>query len=149
MRMRFARVSVALASLTVTMVVAGCGGGHASSDTVSASPRPGSGLANTAKPSQPIYVGRLVERFAGTGNHELGSFAKKRTMVLVWTQTGRSMQIFTSRQFLLVSSEAPSGRVRLAPGDYAGVRVASRGSWTVEVHIAANTDPGFVPTRPR
>jgi hypothetical protein len=70
-----------------------------------------------------IGAGRVIRSFSGTGN-------------LQWRTAGRAIQLFTVHGFVLVDSHAATGRVRLARGDYPVLRVATRGSWTVQLRAA-------------
>jgi hypothetical protein len=55
----------------------------------------------------------------------------------VW-QAGRPpIQIFAANGFILVNSQASNGSIHLSRGTYRGVRVATHGSWTVELRARA------------
>jgi hypothetical protein len=92
----------------------------------------GSSTPSATTPAAPAGV-RVLRRFSGHGNTALGTIPLHSPAVLAWSAGQPPMQIFTSRGFLLVNSKGSSGTVRLARGTYRGVRVASRGSWVVEL----------------
>jgi hypothetical protein len=83
-----------------------------------------------------IGAGRVIRSLSGTGNRRIGSLSEKTAIVLEWRTAGRAIQLFTVRGFVLVDSHAATGRVRLARGDYPVLRVATRGSWTVQLRAA-------------
>jgi hypothetical protein len=74
---------------------------------------------------------RLVRRFRGHGQQPVGTIVLGSPAVLAWSSSSPSMQIFTSKGFLLVNSKTRGGTVGLSKGKYKGVRVASPGSWTI------------------
>jgi hypothetical protein len=53
--------------------------------------------------------------------------------VLEWSVGSPPVRITVSRTFLLVSSSAKTGRMRLLPGRYPGVRVLTAGRWTIRL----------------
>jgi hypothetical protein len=63
----------------------------------------------------------------------LGTLTLPSPVVLVWHAAGGTTQIFTSSGFMLVNSTAPLGSVRLTPGSYPHLRVASRAGWSIEL----------------
>jgi hypothetical protein len=83
-----------------------------------------------------IGAGRVIRSFSGTGNRRIGSLSEKTAIVLQWRTAGRAIQLFTVHGFVLVDSHAATGRVRLARGGYPALRVATRGSWTVQLRAA-------------
>ncbi len=129
--------------------------GSTSTNTVSRSSTGASKAASTARPGPssakaskaaganqtaanptartPPPGGSVLRRFAGSGNTRLGTIAVGSTEVLVWKAQHPSIQIFTARGFMLVSSGAPSGSVQLRRGAYQGVRVATHAGWTIEL----------------
>jgi hypothetical protein len=54
---------------------------------------------------------------------------------LIWHARG-PIQVFTSKGFLIVDSQAPSGGVRLSKGQYPGLRVVASGAWSVELRVS-------------
>jgi hypothetical protein len=84
-----------------------------------------------------IRAGRTIRSYSGTGNHAIGSLSEKRAIVLEWNTSGREIQLFTGQGFLLLDSHARAGRVRLAPGQYSRLHVASAASWTLLLRVAA------------
>jgi len=81
----------------------------------------------------PAVGGRLLRRFSGSGNTRLGTIAVSSGQVLVWRAQRPPLQIFAANRFILVSSHAFAGNVKLARGSYPGVRVASHAAWTIEL----------------
>ncbi|MFL5862963.1 MAG: hypothetical protein ACJ780_19675 [Solirubrobacteraceae bacterium] len=77
--------------------------------------------------------GRTIRTFAGNGNGRIGSVSERATTVLQWHAPGHGIQIFTSRGAVLVNSATGTGSVRLPRGEYADLRVASRGSWVIRL----------------
>lgn len=92
----------------------------------------------TTPPSRPpaIAAGKVIKTFAGEGDRAIGSLAEKRPIVLQWQTSASSLQLFTAQGVLLVDASSPVGRVRLAQGDYSGLRVATPGRWTVQLRLA-------------
>lgn len=88
--------------------------------------------ATRAVPAVP-QGGRTIKTFAGSGNGRIGSVSERTTTVLEWRAPGHGIQIFTSRGALLVDSTTGIGSVRLPRGEYADLRVASRGSWVIRL----------------
>jgi hypothetical protein len=83
--------------------------------------------------SSPPPSGRLLRRFTGYGNSQLGTIVVPSSSALLWSARHTPIQIFTSSGFMLVNSKAASGSVRLSRGSYRGVRVASHAGWLVEL----------------
>jgi hypothetical protein len=83
-----------------------------------------------------IAAGRLLEAFSGVGNRSIGSLSERAAVVLQWSTAGRPLQLFTERGFLLVDSQPGYGRIRLARGDYRGLRVGTQGAWTIQLRAA-------------
>lgn len=81
--------------------------------------------------------GATIRTITGSDNATIGTLAESTSVFLVWTASDGPIQIFTSQGNLLLSSHAPSGKIRLAPGRYSGLRVASQGAWTLTLHAAA------------
>jgi hypothetical protein len=79
----------------------------------------------------------VIRSISGTGNEAIGSLSEKTAIVIEWNTAKPQLQIFTNHGFLLVDSRARVGRVRLARGDYASLRVAAKGHWTIQLHTAA------------
>lgn len=82
-----------------------------------------------------IRAGRVIATLRGSGDRLLGSLSETQTVVLQWHVTGPSVQLLTG-SFLLVDSEAHSGRVRLARGTYPHLRIATARGWTLQVRAA-------------
>lgn len=95
----------------------------------STSTAPGSSAA-----ASPPASGPVLRRFAGSGNTRLGTIAVSSPEVLVWGAQHPPIQIFTAKGFILVSSGASSGSIKLSRGTYAGVRVATHAAWSIELH---------------
>lgn len=90
------------------------------------------------KPRPPVIrAGRTIRSFTGIGNRAIGSLSERRPIVLQWSTSGQRIQLFTAQGFLLLDSHVPTGRVRLAPGDYLRLRVASRARWTLLLRTSA------------
>jgi len=83
-----------------------------------------------------IAAGRLLEAFSGVGNRSIGSLSERAAVVLQWSTAGWPLQLFTERGFLLVDSQPGYGRIRLARGDYRGLRVGTQGAWTIQLRAA-------------
>jgi hypothetical protein len=103
--------------------------------------KPGSPAAKSggsqpaAKPTPPaIKAGPQLTSFSGTGNGKVGNLTEKATVVLEYSTSKPPIQVFTAKGFVLVASQTGSGRVRLAHGTYPGVRVATKGHWTLSLH---------------
>jgi hypothetical protein len=88
--------------------------------------------ARNASP-QPVATNRVI---TGTGNAGIGTVAEGSSVLLTWTASKGPIQIFTSQGNLLLSSGARHGSIRLAKGQYQGLRVASPGAWTLRLHPA-------------
>jgi hypothetical protein len=70
-------------------------------------------------------------RYAGNGDKAIGAMVIKTPVTLTWSAAKPKIQVFTRSGFVLVNSTKSSGSVRISQGTYRGVRVASRGSWTI------------------
>jgi hypothetical protein len=78
----------------------------------------------------------VTRTLTGTGNQPIGNLSERSTVVLEWSTAAGPIQIFNPHGFLLVNSSAATGTVRLARGDYKGLRVAAKGYWTIRLHAA-------------
>ena len=87
----------------------------------------------TTEAAKPQVGGRLLRQFTGSGNTRLGTVVVSSPQVLVWSAQHPPIQIFTAHGFMVVSSHAPSGSVQLSQGTYQGLRVATHGSWSIEL----------------
>jgi hypothetical protein len=121
----------------------GIGGPRASSRGLSVSEARRSergGLARSAARARfavpVVAAGRVIRSFSGVGDRRIGSLSEGAAVVLEWRTAGRAIELFSVRGFVLVDSHAATGRVRLARGGYPALRVATRGSWTVELRAA-------------
>lgn len=94
---------------------------HSGSDAATGMPQPGA----------------IIRTITGTHSATIGTLAEGRSIVMVWTASEGPIQIFTSQGNLLLSSHAHSGTIRLAEGQYHGVRVASPGAWSLKLHTSA------------
>jgi hypothetical protein len=94
-----------------------------------------SGAAAHATPPLPaaLLSGHLLRRFTGSGNARLGTFAVSSPTVLAWRVRHPPLQVFTAHGFILVSSHAAVGVVRLSRGSYAGTRISTHAGWTIEL----------------
>jgi hypothetical protein len=116
---------------------------------------PGAGAAIGARPGKHVTIrrssarrsgahvqtatpqpGATIRVISGTRNAQIGTLAEPTSVFLVWTASEAPIQIFTSQGNLLLSSHARNGKIRLAPGQYHGLRVASPGAWTLRLHAA-------------
>jgi hypothetical protein len=88
---------------------------------------------NSTQGAPPPVGGRLLRRFAGSGNTRLGTIVVSSPAVLLWRAQHPAIQIFTAKGFMLVSSHASSGGIQLSRGTYPGMRVASRAGWSIEL----------------
>jgi hypothetical protein len=71
--------------------------------------------------------------FSGSGNRRLGTLRLRRAAVLRWRTRGALFQVSERHGFLLVNTRARRGHVRIHRGTYRGVRVATRGRWTITI----------------
>jgi hypothetical protein len=78
----------------------------------------------------------VIRRFTGSGNHVLGSLAEKTAIVLQWRTSGHPIQLAVRSGFLLLDSPARAGRIKLPPGEYSGLRIATPNGWSVELRVA-------------
>jgi len=108
--------------------------GHASAAGTQALGGPSA--VNRSKPPV-IAAGPLLATLSGTGSEAIGALTEKTGVVLEWKTTSPTMQIFNSHGFLLVVSNLPSGRVRLAKGHYGNLHVGAKGPWTIQVRASA------------
>jgi len=102
----------------------------------------GAGTAGHAKgnadsSASQVAAGAVLKTLSGTGNAALGKLTEKTATVLQWHASGSPIVIFTVQGFRLVSSPASSGRVKLTPGEYSGLRIAAKGAWTIELRAVA------------
>ena len=97
-----------------------------------------SGPSAVSLPKPPVIAaGPLLTAFSGTGSEAIGALTEKTSVVLEWRTTSPPIQIFNGHGFLLLVSDLPSGRVRLARGDYQGLHVGAKGPWTIQIHAVA------------
>jgi hypothetical protein len=82
-------------------------------------------------------LGATIRVITGTRNANIGTLAEGASVFLVWTASEAPIQIFTSQGNLLLSSHARNGKIRLAEGQYRGLRVASPGAWTLRLQAVA------------
>jgi len=83
-----------------------------------------------------ISAGAVTRSLSGTGDRAIGALSEKSTVVLEWSTTTPPIQVFALHGFLLVNSNSATGRVRLARGEYKGLRVATKGHWTIQVRAS-------------
>lgn len=141
-----ARRSAQLAALIAAAALAGgCGASSQQSKTAPSASKTAPSALETA-PSGPqvsvskppvIAAGSLLMGFSGIGSEAIRTLSPKRAVVLEWRTARPPMQIFNRDGFMLVNSNLASGRVRVATGHYRGLRVAAKGSWTIQIHAAA------------
>jgi hypothetical protein len=98
-----------------------------------AATRQGASAGISTQHLSPSPGGRLLRRFAGSGNRSLGTIVARSPTVLEWNVLRRPIQIFAMRGFMLVSSKAAHGTILLSPGTYRDVRVASAAAWSIEL----------------
>jgi hypothetical protein len=122
-------------ALVAVLAVAGCGGsGHGSTGPASRPSRPTSSRRTGAVATTPaITAGAVLKSFSGSGAQTIGSISETRATVIQWSATRPPLQLVLPNGFLLVSTEARAGRVRLLRGTYSGVRVMTKGRWTLEL----------------
>lgn len=77
-----------------------------------------------------IPAGKVLRTLRGRGNAGIGSLSERVPVVVDWRST-HAIQLFTDRGFLLLSSQSPHGRIRLAAGRYRGLRIATAGRWRI------------------
>ncbi len=95
---------------------------------------PGSSTHGSSTATPPPASGPVLRSFAGSGNTRLGTISVASPELLVWSAQHTPIQIFTTNGFILVSGRTSTGSVRLARGTYAGVRIATRAGWSVQLH---------------
>jgi hypothetical protein len=95
---------------------------------------PGSSTHSSDTATSRPTSGPVLRSFAGSGNTRLGTISVSSSELLVWSAQRAPIQIFTTNGFILVSGRTRTGSVRLARGTYAGVRVATRGGWSIQLH---------------
>ena len=78
----------------------------------------------------------LLRSLSGVGDQAIGTLSEKATVVLQWSTTKPPIQIFNPHGFLIVNSDSLTGTVKLARGEYKGLRVASKGSWKIRIHAS-------------
>jgi hypothetical protein len=106
--------------------------------TASTTPSPtGSAPSSTKAASAAPPGGRLLRRYAGNGNTQLGTIVVSVPSTLTWKAQHSPIQVFTSKGFILVNSTAPSGVTRLSRGTYRNMRVASRAGWSLELRASS------------
>jgi hypothetical protein len=106
--------------------------------TASTTPAPtGSAPSSTKAASAAPPGGRLLRRYAGNGNTQLGTIHVSVPSTLEWKAQHPPIQAFTSKGFILVNSTAPSGITRLSRGTYRNVRVASHAGWSLELRASS------------
>jgi len=129
-------------SQTATAPASSATGTSATATTATSAKTPASPPAGTASTAtgaastpgaSPSPEGRLLRRFAGSGNGRLGTLVVSGRTLLVWNAHRPRIQIFTSKGFMLVNSPSQTGTVRLSRGTYRGVRVSSPAQWSVEL----------------
>jgi hypothetical protein len=127
-------VSSAHSSIAVSQAAVASQAGPGPQVTIRPSPakRPGADV-HTATPRP----GATIRIINGTSNATIGTLAERTSVFLVWNASEAPIQIITSRGNLLLSSHARNGSIRLAPGTYGGLRVASQGAWTLRLRAAA------------
>jgi hypothetical protein len=96
----------------------------------------GPSIESRSKPPV-IAAGPLLATVSGTGSEAIGALTEKTSVVLEWKTTSPPMQIFNGHGFLLLVSNLPSGKVRLAKGHYGDLHVGAKGPWTIQVHASA------------
>jgi hypothetical protein len=129
------------ASSSATATTRAAGGATGTSKTGSDAQSASSAAKTTAHASVPhvthVVGGRVLRGFSGVGDTRLGTIAVSSPEVLVWTARRGGIQIFTSSGFILVTSHAADGSVRLSRGAYRGARVATHAGWTIELRAAS------------
>ncbi|MBV9417212.1 MAG: hypothetical protein JO363_19660 [Solirubrobacterales bacterium] len=91
-----------------------------------------------ATPRPPVIrAGRTIRSFSGTGNRAIGSLSEKHATVLQWSTSAPRFQLFTAEGFLLLDSHTQAGRLRLGPGEYSRLHVASPARWTLLLRESA------------
>ncbi len=104
--------------------------------TASTTPAPSGSVPSPTKAASTAPSGRLLRRYAGNGNTQLGTVVVRTPSTLAWKAQHPPIQIFTAKGFILVNSTAPSGVTRLSRGTYRGMRVASHAGWSVELRTS-------------
>jgi|HubBroStandDraft_6_1064221.scaffolds.fasta_scaffold716182_1 hypothetical protein len=125
------------ASSSATATTRAAGGATGTSKAASGA-QPTSSVAKATTHASAPHVthtvgGRVLRGFSGVGDTRLGTIAVSSPEVLVWTAQHGGIQIFTSNGFILVTSHAANGSVRLSRGAYRGARVATHAGWTIEL----------------
>jgi hypothetical protein len=132
------QATTAASGSTSTAAAANSKGGQGSSSSSHVQGKTAKGQANaSAKAVPPQVGGRLLRQFTGSGNTRLGTIAVSSPQVMAWSAQHPPIQIFTRHGFILVNSHASSGSVQLSRGSYPGMRVASHGGWTIQLHAGS------------
>jgi hypothetical protein len=112
-------------------------GGGAASVVPAGRHRSGLGRGAPARgAAPPIAAGLVIHSFSGVGNATIGSLSEKTAIVLEWHAGKPPFQVFISNGFRMVDSRARTGRIRIRPGRYRSVHVATRGAWTILLRTA-------------
>jgi hypothetical protein len=141
-RKRTRRASGSILILAAVAATA-CGTGAQHATTAVSAPAPAPREAAAARTpiaaSRPpvISAGRMIRSFSGAGGREIGSLSEKTPIVLQWSTSAPRFQLFTERGVILLDSHARTGRIRLAPGSYSRLHVASPASWTLLLRASA------------
>lgn len=141
-RKRTRRASGSILTLAAVAATA-CGTGAPHATTAASAPAPSlrqaaAARAPIAAPRPPVIsAGQRLRSFSGTGAREIGSLSEKTAIVLQWSTSAPRFQLFTARGVILLDSHARTGRIRLAPGSYSRLHVASPASWTLLLRASA------------
>jgi hypothetical protein len=131
----------ALIIAAVSLSACGTGAQHATTAASAPAPAPlQAGAARTpiAAPRPPVIsAGPRLKTFSGTGAREIGSLSEKTAIVLQWSTSAPRFQLFTAHGVILLDSHTRTGRIRLAPGSYSRLHVASPASWTLLLRASA------------
>jgi hypothetical protein len=112
------------------------GGGSSTTSGAQALTRGGPPAVSHSKPPV-IAAGPLLRTLSGTDNAAIGALTEKTGVVLEWRTASPPIQIFNGHGFLLVISNLPTGKVKLAKGHYENLHVSAKGAWTIQVHASA------------
>jgi hypothetical protein len=94
---------------------------------------------SSAKTSTNEASQHLVRRITGNGNTQIGALQVPQFSVLYWHSGKPPLQIVGAPGLRIVGQPGiTSGATTVASGSYSGVRVATRGSWLIEIRSSGS-----------
>lgn len=89
--------------------------------------------ATTAAAPAATTPASATKRWSGTGNRSLGTVKLTRDSVVRWTSSGARFSLTDRSGKLKISGRTKAGQSFAVRRTYRGVRVASRGRWTLQI----------------